>query len=698
VTARARISAALLVAAVAVSSAVATAVVGAAPVSAQSAAPTFQLAQQSPWVAPGGGFLMRFDAVGVPAGAEVAVTVHDGLQSRTAFDDSVEGQNLPPTRDRQTFPFDGLPTDPATGQRFLVLNTGGLNGNGVFPLEVDLRSNADESLAHFVTHVVVAPVGTDGALTVGVPLNVAWVWPVQTEPAYVAGSVPVNPKTLADLQLTGRLGRQARQLALNSDVPLTLAPSPETLEAWAAIGKQDPELRAGADAVRQAATLGRNQVLAGPFVPLDLPSVVRGNLEDVVTSVAGVRPGELTLGVATLEQFLGAHLDSSTALPGHLDAASLRILQSASVRQLVVDGSALVPVNEKYTPAHPYKLQTPGGDDSTAFTVLATDDGLERFLSGDEPPALRAAHLLAGLALVAGEQPSIPRGIAIANPAEWDANDEFVDAVLAGLRNNPLLAPTSVEGLLQQVPTATVDDVTDGAPVFRQLADYAAPLPPVSAAQYAKGEKSRDAVLELVKSTSDPRVQNADRALASSLAAAWANPPGRARAAALLDSIGSSVDDYLKQVEVQGQQGGSTITITSSKAEIPISFRNKGADEITVELQLQSDKLLFPEGNTREVKLPPNHNTTVRVAVETRGSGTAPVTMTVTTAGGLAIGDPTTIKVRSSFVSGVGVFLTVGAIVFLVIWWGWDIHRRRKKRSREQHPTYRLAPPSGQPA
>jgi hypothetical protein len=40
----------------------------------------------------------------------------------------------------------------------------------------------------------------------------------------------------------------------------------------------------------------------------------------------------------------------------------------------------------------------------------------------------------------------------------------------------------------------------------------------------------------------------------------------------------------------------------------------------------------------------------------------------------------------------------VAAIVFLAIWWGWDIHRRRKKRSREKHPTYRLAPPSGQPA
>jgi hypothetical protein len=182
--------------------------------------------------------------------------------------------------------------------------------------------------------------------------------------------------------------------------------------------------------------------------------------------------------------------------------------------------------------------------------------------------------------------------------------------------------------------------------------------------------------------------------LATSVAAAWANPAGRIRARDLLTSISGSVDTYLKQVEVQPP---STITITSSKADIPISFRNTSHDDITVHLQLQSDRLLFPEGAEQNIVLPGGHNTTVRVAVETRGSGTAPLLMTVTTPGGLKIGEAK-IEVRSSFVSGVGIFLTVGAIVFLVLWWGWDIHRRRKKRSQEQHPTYRFAPPSGQPA
>ena len=179
------------------------------------------------------------------------------------------------------------------------------------------------------------------------------------------------------------------------------------------------------------------------------------------------------------------------------------------------------------------------------------------------------------------------------------------------------------------------------------------------------------------------------------MSADWANPAGRARARALLTSIGTSVNGFLAQVRVQPR---STVTITSSKAEIPIGFQNTSDQPLTVHLKLESDRLLFPDGAERDVLLPAHRSTTVRVAVETRGSGTSPVLMTVTTPDGLPIGGPTRITVRSTFVSGVGVFLTVGAIVFLALWWGWDIRRRRKRRAQQQQPAYRIAGPSGQPA
>ena len=367
-------------------------------------------------------------------------------------------------------------------------------------------------------------------------------------------------------------------------------------------------------------------MLAAPFVPLDLPSLQQAGFPDDVVSQ------EIDRGATSLESFFGPQLvDTTTALPGTLDPDALQTLLNAGRRQLIVEGNALTPVNERFTPAHPYKMRAVDGDDSSAVTVVATDTGFEKFLSGDQPAALRAAHLLAGLAVVAGEQPSLSRGVAFANPNHWNADSDFVAAMLAGLRGNPLLHPVTVKDLVAAVPTATVDGdpFHAGVPTAR-LFDFAGTT--AEAGGVRQGRHDLEAVRRTVKAT-DPAVAAADRALASSLSSEWANRPGRKDARQLVGSIRTSIQTYLARVLVQTQ---GTITITSSKAEIPIGFKNTSNDDITVRLKLESDRLLFPDGNERVVTLPHDRNTTVRVAVETRGSG-RPVHMTVTTADGLPI-------------------------------------------------------------
>ncbi len=108
-----------------------------------------------------------------------------------------------------------------------------------------------------------------------------------------------------------------------------------------------------------------------------------------------------------------------------------------------------------------------------------------------------------------------------------------------------------------------------------------------------------------------------------------------------------------------------------------------------VQIQFESEKLEFPAGsapneaNCTQVSggfactLPPR-NTTIRFPVETRASGTFPLQMTVTSEDGkLALGSAR-YTVRSTAVSGVGIFLTIGAGVFLAIWW--ITHWRRSRR------------------
>ncbi len=163
----------------------------------------------------------------------------------------------------------------------------------------------------------------------------------------------------------------------------------------------------------------------------------------------------------------------------------------------------------------------------------------------------------------------------------------------------------------------------------------------------------------------------------SSLSANLETPAGRRRARDQLHAIGQSGRDFLSLIRVP--PGRSTVTLTASTAQIPLTFRNDADREVPIHLSLASDKLVFPDGTDRDIVLEPGKNQTVRIAVETRSSGTFPLVMTVTTAGGLPI-QTSEVTVRSSFVSGVGVFLTVGAVVFLAIWWGWDIRRRRRRR------------------
>jgi hypothetical protein len=641
-------------------------------------APHLVLEGQSAWAPLDSAFALRLRADNIPPGTTLALTLHDRLQSRTGFDESVSGGNLGSTRDLVRIPFDSLATD-ATGAKVVLLTTPGLSGGGVYPLEVDVRGPDDQPLTGFVTHEVVADVTANGSLTVGRPLSVAWVWPLQAEPAYLSTGLP-DPTVLTELGADGRLGRQAATLAAAPGLPVTIAPSPETLDAWQTLGAKNASVATGVTALRAAAS--HAQVLAGPFVPLDRPSILASGL-------AGVLPEEQSKGVNSLEAFFGTQLDPSVALPGALDNASLQLLENANVRRLVVQDDQLTPVAEKFTPARPYVVQTTAGDDSTNATVAVADGHLEAFLTGDDPPALRAAHLLAGLAVVADEQPSIARGVTLVNPDRWDPDPAFLAALTAGLQNNPLLAPRTVTDLLTQVPAATDDG---GTQVTRQLAPYKAPAAPLTLSQYQAGDSDLTSVQNLVGPT-DARSVAGQRALAASVTSMWQNPEGRRKAQELVKGIGRSVTADLDQIEIPGQ---ATITLTSSKAEIPITMKNNGTADVTVHVALQSDRLLFPEGTDRDVLLPKGKSTTVRIPVETRSAGTSHAVMTVTAAG-LPVGNPVQISVKSSFVSGVGLFLTIGAVVFLAVWWAWDIHRRRKK-GRAAHPTSRFQAAHGSPA
>jgi hypothetical protein len=635
------------------------------------------LVEQPAWAQLGGDFPVRVQLTGDTAGLQVRATVHQYLSSRTAFEETITRGALGPTQgSTYAQPVDGLPATP-TGRIFtLPLQDPRLRdparirismprsvNTGVFPVEVDLWDPEDgQRIDGFVTHLVAVQPSSVGE-AVGEPLRVAWIWHLADAPAHDPSGKP-TAAFRASIAPKGRLGRIASLLSSAGQVPVTLAPNPETLDAWSKM----PPTGVGASgiaAVRAAAA--EHQVVAGPYVPINVPGLVAAGLGDEAAL-------ELAQGTDTLANVLDTRVDPRTSVVEPLDGNTLQRLRESGVDRVVVGPDALVPpaTAPHLTPSRQFTLES--GD--RRFAAVQPDKTFSTLLDGDAPAALRAERLLAGLALVALEQPNQVRGIVLDTRARWDPDPDAVRTVLAGLRDNPVLHAVSLDDFFRTVSSET--DRRDN-PVVRALAPIAPVLPAVTARQYRAARDRLDSFANLVGGT-EPAISRGQRALLVSLTSAWTGASGRRRAAAELAQIDQAATSFSAAISAPQAR---TVTLTSRDAAIPISILNSTGRRVRIRVKLQSDKLLFPNGSERVIELAPR-NTTVRFDVEARASGTFPLRVVLASEDGRLTIQQSRFTVRSTVVSGVGVFLTIGAGLFLAIWW--ITHWRRSRRAPRRSP------------
>ena len=110
---------------------------------------------------------------------------------------------------------------------------------------------------------------------------------------------------------------------------------------------------------------------------------------------------------------------------------------------------------------------------------------------------------------------------------------------------------------------------------------------------------------------------------------------------------------------------------------MPLSIENDSGRALKVRIQLSSPKLTFPEGDEQVVELRPGKNRTVQVTVAARTSGTFPVVISLGSPDGGIEWQRVRYTLRSS-VSNAGILLTVGAALFLALWW--ITHWRKSRR------------------
>lgn len=627
---------------------------------AQDGGPAIMLLGQSFALRAGEAFELQLDVTGVesPQSAGLTVTLHERIRTRTRFTRTLDGSygralrtiwrpltevggggGGPVLLTIPVIPL-GQPDNP---DAFPPLEP------GVYPVSVTLgATDRPEGVVRLATHLIRSP-DDSGAP----PLRVALVQPFGGPPALdpTGASVPARP-TVANLEAVAQvLGRSA-------SVPLTLTPTPETLDALASSNHSQP--------LGSPGILDGRQLVAGPYVGLDLSSFESSDsLERLLA--------QRNEGLATLDRRLGRRVGVRTwAVEGPIDETGLGHLIDLGIDRVVVAEESMMPLATSLTLARPFALQ----DAQSRRTLGASiDKALGAHLGERRDPVLAANHLLAELAVVYFESPGTLRGVVLRSPAGTATVPEALGAFLAALGNNPsILKPVTLDGYFAEVEPATTPK---GAPVVRRFTSGATGAARAPDAVAARLQHDLQAMGTYVGSD-DPDLDLAKR-LSLVADAMGLHAAERRR---YLSGARDRIDGIAERIRLVDR---GTYRLTDREGTVPVTLTNTHPGRpVKVRLHLESDKLEFIGGSakspgefTKTIVLN-KANTTEEVPVRYRTPGAFPLDITVTTPDRELVLVEARFEVRSTEISGVGVTLSLGAGAFLLLWWArhWRSTRR----------------------
>lgn len=631
---------------------------GPSPVTAQqteSARP--RLVSQTPWVAEDQPVELAFALDGgLPEGGTVELTLYGALTSRDALvRGTVDPNALGDQRDVLSIPAALVP-ERADGAFSLRLATDGSPSGlpvadpGVYPLAIAVAGPDGDPGPAMVTWIVRTP--DDAGAT---PLRTALVLPLHVRPSFGPDGVP---------ELTDRaralLQTRARLLVKFRDVSVTVAPTPELIDA---VAETDPDLL---DEVADA--LAPHHVVTGTYVRLDLTAYAD------VADLAGPLEDQFEVGTRTLRRALGRPVDLRTWVgagnptSSALDALIDNGMDRALLRKESVTGPGL-PIDEP--------VVISGGTGQTLAAILA-DPTLRTHVNGTADPVLAAQRALADLALLAATPED--GGVAVSDgaasvviklPANQALPALFLDTLLQGLRVGGPLRPVSLAELFAADPHGALDAPEPG-PTVVGVAPSGQDL-----TAYGNNLAATDEIVSGYGSFGG-RVDPLTEDLRRRLLVSGSNDLTETERNAYLRSVSRAITAQTAQVEITDDE---TVTLTSREGDIPVTIHNDTGGPVEVRLAFDSDnKLDFPDGDAQRLRLVEGPNR-IEVPVEARASGSFPLRITVTSPDGVLTVGRAQVTVRSTAVSGVGVVLSVGALLVLVVWWArhWRSARRNRR-------------------
>jgi hypothetical protein len=411
------------------------------------------------------------------------------------------------------------------------------------------------------------------------------------------------------------------------------------------------------------------QLLASTYAPITVGSWLSDGL-------AAETADQFSAGADTIGRLLGAAPNHRIAvLDPSIDSPALTLLHDRGTQSVIVPSDQLLPALESSrtpAPTLAFDVRTPTGD---RLHAIAADSAVTARLQADTgtvdsaDPVVAGHNTLADLALIALADNGAARGLAIVVPGSTPAATLRVllgaladrDGASAGAPGSSLLSPVTIDDLFTITDVNTVYGANGAAPLVRTLRSEE----PTSLGAYPA----------LLRSTR--------RSISSTLSMIPESPylVGTAVHRSLTSGDRSLSDDQRNGVAVSADGAlraiteeivmtpEQVVTLTSRSGKVPLSIENRLQVPAHVHVNLRSAKLDFPEGSDFDLVLAPGTTTRVDAQVTTRASGAFPLDVTVSTADSALPVTTARFTVRSTAISGIGLVISIGAGLFLLIWW-----------------------------
>jgi hypothetical protein len=500
------------------------------------------------------------------------------------------------------------PLRPGTTRQWTVTvpaaSLGFASGFGVYPLAAQLDS-AGEPLADAYTFLPFWP-GSARAAGLTRPEQAAWIWPLIGQPEQAACHSLLNDGLATSLASTGRLGGLLADGTSPAGVAakLTWAIDPSLLSSAALMThpyrvggtptctntktkRASPAAQAWLGTVHGLAR--QQDFFTTPYADVDVSALAHAGLDsDVNRALAKGREvvaGQSSLGA--VQRPAGPRIDWPA--DGIADYGVLGSLAANGIGAVVLSSSTMPPAHPVlYTPSA--ITSTPDGvnaglrvalADSTLTQVLADAPTAASASAGATSPAAAAfateQRFLAETAMIAAEQPGLPRSVVITPPRQWNPAPGLARALLAETDSAPWLQPASLSSLLAK-------HSTPGQVPRKQ--------PPPQ--QYGHGELHKSllrkvrgleaAIRVQADVLGEPDQKYLSGAVAAIESSAWRGDPAQAKH--LLAWVSSFVTARSHLVHII--QGGGQVTLTGKSGPVPVSIVNRMGQPVTVRLLVQA--------------------------------------------------------------------------------------------------------------